>query len=212
MSAALHKSLCFLQAPFAGCEQSGKQLPSPRWELRGVIGVSRHSFLAKEAADLPPPRSQSRAVIPGVVPGHPRRSRDAELPILHPALFLPPFPGGALREQGRICSWKRDLLRAHAAQKSGLFGFSALPMPTLRTAGTWTRCFHWPVRGWHPRGVFLSGKSLSLCLGFGTTSLRAEARFSLPNLCKILVLLLWWCRVQESSCTASVLLLGVGAA
>lgn len=62
---------------------------------------------------------------------------------------------------------------------------SALPMPTLRTAGRQARCFHWPVRGWHPRGVFLSGKSLSLSLGFGTTLglgqlwVRAEARFLL---------------------------------
>lgn len=129
---------------------------------------------------MPPPRFQSRAVIPGVVPGHPRWSRDAELPILPPALLLPPFPEDVLWEQGWICSWKKDLLRAHAAQKSGLFSFSALPMPILRRAGTWTRCFHWPVRGWHPRGVLLSGKNLSLCLGFGT-SVGAEARFSLPT-------------------------------
>lgn len=28
--------------------------------------------------------------------------------------------------------------------------------------------FHWPVRGWHPGGGVLSGKSPSLCLVFGT--------------------------------------------
>lgn len=48
---------------------SGNQLPSPCWELWGVTGAPKRSFLAKEAADLPPPRYQSRAVIPDVVPG-----------------------------------------------------------------------------------------------------------------------------------------------
>lgn len=83
--------------------------------------------------------------------------------------------------RGGFVPGKKDLLRAHAAQKSRLFSFSALPMPVLRRAGTWTRCFHWPVRGWHPRGVFLSGKNLSLCLGIGTTSVGAEARFFQPR-------------------------------
>lgn len=108
--------------------------------------------------------------------GHHRRGRDAGLPVLlhpSPSSFLSPevcYGHGG----GFVPAWheKRDWsVHMQCRNPDGRTPrISALPMRTLRTAGRQAHCFHWPVRGWHPRGVFLSGKSLSLCLGFGTTS------------------------------------------
>lgn len=157
-------------------------VPCPCWELWGVTGAPKCSFLAEEAADLPLPRSQSRAAIPGVTPGCPRCHRDAELPILPPALLFPPFPGGVLWDQGWVCSWKKGFAPCIGSTEIRIFclfiSSHAYPEDSWDTDTLFPLACAWVAS----QGcVFIWQKNLSLCLGLGTASLRAEARFSLPT-------------------------------
>lgn len=95
--------------------------------------------------------------------------RDAGLRSPASTPLLLPSPVGAARcwRETRTRSASKSQLREAAGPRPSLL---VLPMWTPRTAGRWARCFHSPVCGWDPRGVFLSGRSLSLSLGFGTWS------------------------------------------
>lgn len=117
-----------------------------------------------------------------MVPGCPRCHRDAELPILPPALLFPPFPGGVLWDQGWVCSWKKGFAPCTGSTEIRIFclfiSSHAYPEDSWDTDTLFPLACAWVAS----QGcVFIWQKNLSLCLGLGTASLRAEARFSLPT-------------------------------